>query len=168
MQRRTLVQILASSALARPVPAQSPAFFTPSEFQILERLCDLLLPSDATGPGAREAQLAASLDAMLHPAPQATQQEWRAALALVNQTALAAAGRPFLECEPAVQESVMREMAAAEDQPQTPLQRFFPVFKALAIDAFSNSPAGKRFFGYQGDTALARFSGCTHPEHQSS
>ena len=58
-------------------------------------------------------------------------------------------------------------MAANEEKPQTEHEKFFSLLKKLAVEAYCMSEVAQReYFGYRGDTELAEFSGCIHPEHQ--
>jgi len=51
-------------------------------------------------------------------------------------------------------------LATAETNPSTEDERFFGVFKRLVLEAFFQSDAGAKFFGYRGNAAVSGFNGC--------
>jgi len=52
--------------------------------------------------------------------------------------------------------------------PDSPLGRFFALVKDMTIDAYYKTEAGlKTELGWHGNTYLASFPGCDHPEHHS-
>jgi hypothetical protein len=180
MERRELVQIMVGTALAGPfAEAQhqrdagpqahspyTPRFFDAGQYRMLDELCELLLPADDSGPGAREAGVAGFVDTVLLYADADTQQRWRAGLAAVEAAAQREFGKGFLECDAGQHAAIMNLLAENESNPETELQRFFGALKRAAIEGFGLSEAGKRALGYRGNTAVAGFQGCTHPEHQ--
>lgn len=171
MQRRDVFRILTATALAgRRAVAQhtdaAPRFFTREQYETVDCLCEMLLPADQDGPGGREAGVAGFIDTVLHHADERTRELWRSGLQAVDDAARGEFGRPLLECEPSQQTRIMEAMAENEDRPATALQHFFGLLKRTAIQGFASSDAGRGYFGYRGDTAIADFPGCTHPEHQ--
>ncbi len=86
VQRRDILRILGTAAAAAQFPGFSqwafacghvgnaalqikpasyhPQFFTPAEYAVVERLADIIIPSDAT-PGAKEAGVAEFIDFMV-------------------------------------------------------------------------------------------------------
>ena len=167
MQRRDLFPILGAAAMPLSA-ATAPRAFTASEFALLEHLCDLLLPADESGPGAKEAGIAAYLDLTLSYAPEAQRTLWRSGLLAVNALAQQEAGNAFLSCTAAQQAKVMDRMAAGEQQPQSAAERFFAMWKAAAIQGFAWSVAGRKALGYRGDQMTGTFTGCTHPGHHQA
>jgi len=170
MERRELFRILTVTALAgapadaqhdahtKALPAsekaQAPRFFSAVEYKTLEQVCELLLPSDSEGPGAKEAGVAAAIDTILYYADARLKQSWRSGIAAIQ---MMANGKPLA--------SIMDSLAENESTPKTEAERFFGMLKRAAVEAFGASTAGRQFFGYRGDTAIPAFTGCTHPEH---
>jgi hypothetical protein len=84
----------------------------------------------------------------------------------IDDAARSAHGRSFGEITAAQQTEIVKKMAANEMNPVSPMDTLFVAAKRLAIEAFYLSPVGKQSLGYKGDTAVARFPGCTDPEHK--
>ena len=182
IDRRELFKILAAGLATESLAAQhhgpgssqtvdiasyQPRFFFPSQYQTIDRLCELIIPADEMGPGAHQAGVPFYVDSILHYAAPGEQQAWLRGLREVEQAAAAKFGHTFLECPAARQEQLLAAMAANEERPGTELEKFFTELKRLTVEAYCMSEVAERdYFGYRGDTELAEFPGCTHPEHQ--
>jgi hypothetical protein len=57
--------------------------------------------------------------------------------------------------------------AQSPPAPNEPQARFFKAIKEATIDGFYTSKIGIEELGYQGNTVLDEFPGCTHPEHHA-
>jgi len=181
LDRRELFRVLGAGLAARQASAQhhqpgsaspldtasyQPRFFSPRQYQTVDRLCELIIPADDMGPGAHQAGVPFYIDTVLHYTA-ADQPSWLQGLADVERAAAARFGRIFLECTATEQDQLIAIMATNEGTPETDLEKFFVRLKALTIEAYCFSePARRDYFGYRGDTILAEFPGCTHPEHQ--
>jgi hypothetical protein len=188
MDRRDLVKLLGIGLVVRPeglwahehadqmvalpavdVAGYKPRFLTTQEYQVLGRLCDVIIPADETSPGATEAGVPFYIDSVLFYAKPDEQQLWRNGLKQVQHTAVAQFGRPFEECSVDERERIVAQMAVNERSPQTELEKFFAPLKSTTVSAYWLSDAGmKKYLGYRGDTMLRQFPGCTHPEHQTA
>lgn len=144
----------------------TPRALTAAEYQVVDILVSLILPADDTSPGAHEAGVARYIDIVLLYGDKATLAAWQSGVNSVNEAAKAAHGRLFHEISAEQQTGIVRMMAANEMNPASPAETFFVAVKRLAIEAFYLSSAGKQSLGYKGDTAVARFPGCTDPEHK--
>ena len=104
VQRREVLRILGTAAAAASFPGfskwgfacghigkaglqikpavYSPQFFTPPEYALVERLAEIIIPSDAT-PGAKEAGVAEFIDFMVANDPE-VQYPFRTGLAWLN------------------------------------------------------------------------------------
>jgi hypothetical protein len=57
-------------------------------------------------------------------------------------------------------------MAAHETKPSSDLEKFFVQLKLATIDGYYTSEVGiHKDLRYKGNTVLAEFPGCSHPEH---
>jgi len=181
MERRELFRILAATAAASPASAQhqhaaapdlssyKPRFFSTTEYETLDRLCEIIIPADQQSPGARQAQVRFYIDVLVHYSDPRNQQRWRAGLKAVDDAAHAGFGKPFLEGSAQQQDAIVARMAKNEGAPKDELERFFEPLKRMTIDGYHLSDAGtQQGLGYKGDTSLAEFPGCTHPEHKTS
>jgi hypothetical protein len=155
------------------VPADShllqnykPAFFSPEDFEALQALTEILIPSDDT-PGAREACCAQFIDFVLHAqetddyAPE-TRQHWRVAM-----TALRAAG--FHSADPKGREAVVAAISLPERDraAKHPAYFAYQLIKRENTFAFYTARAGMiEDLDYKGNSFNATFPACNHPEHQ--
>lgn len=183
MQRRELITILTATVATAPeavaqhqheaAPATRPAeyqprFFDAAQYEAIGLLCDIILPADEHSPGAAAVRVPFYIDTVLHHADATTQAAWRAGLAATERAAQSRFQRTFISCDAAQQEQVVAMMARNEDKPATPLEEFFGPLKRLTVEAYCHSDeAMKGLFRYRGNTAVAGFPGCTHPEHQA-
>ena len=141
-----------------------PTFFGREDFEALERLTEILIPTDET-PGAREAYCAQFIDFLLQASgdmPQ-TQLSWRRAMA-----ALKAAGFHAADA------SHRMELVAAMARPETDATAKHPAFSAYRMIkqqtafAFYTSRKGMiETLDYKGNSYNIAFPGCNHPEHQT-
>jgi hypothetical protein len=170
IDRRTLLQMLPAAALAGTLSPQTKhcgnaaanrepyrfQFFAPEEAELVELLMEQIIPADEHSPGAHAARCVEFADLMISSSEDYVKQDWRAALALVHK---------------AIQQSSAAEWLArvsqAEDNPQTVEEVFFRTLKHMTINGYYTSRTGiHEDLHYQGNTYVAKFEGCTHPEHQ--
>jgi hypothetical protein len=157
IERRELFRIIgaaaagAGSSVAEP---QAPRFFTPKEYDFLDGLCDVILPADEEGGGAREAGVPRYIDTLVFHADAATQNFWRSGLAAAAEVR-----------QPGILE-IVKALASSESVPSTPAERLFVRLKAVTIEAYFQSQTGMKYAGYQGNTGLLAFPGCTHEHNE--
>ena len=168
MERRELFHILGVGAAASAwgAPGTALRYLTQTEFETLDRLCEMLIPADDSGPGAHDAGVARYVDLILQYSDDASRERWRSGLAAVESHSKTEFGKRFVECTTDQQGRVMDRMAAGESRPESEMEIFFVLLKGTAIQGFSLSKNGRKALGYRGDAAVHSFSGCTHPEHQ--
>ena len=146
----------------------APRFFSDAQYRTIDRLTDIIIPSDDQSPGAHAAGVGFYVDTVLHYADAGTQQTWRSGLMAVDESARTSFNKSFAECGIQEQEHIVAVMARNETNPSTELELFFGLLKVLAVEAYSVSEIGlTRYFGYTGNTAIKEFPGCKHPEHQA-
>ena len=131
-----------------------PRVLSREDYATLNRLLDILLPSDELGPGAREAGVAMYIDTTLKYGDDLLRNTWISGL------------KRYSGLDTAKSEQRLAKAAEAESRPQSEDERFFLIFKRAAMDAYYLSEAGRKSLGYVGDTAIRDFPGCTHPEHK--
>ncbi len=169
MERRELFKILGATSLAAPAlsaPYQ-PKFFSTAEASVAERLADIILPSDASSPGAAEAGVLRYIDIVLHYASPEQKQRWKKGLAAVEADAQRRFSKPFLDCDRASQEQVLASMAENEGRRQDESGRFFEALKRLSVEAYHFSPANwQKNVRYAGHKPISEFPGCRHPNHR--
>jgi hypothetical protein len=169
IERRELFKIIAAGAVAAPVMAQRRAVFNPAQDAVLDRIADIIIPTDEQSPGAHEAgvgkylSLAASFNVE-------RQHAWAHGIEALEAEARARFSKSFMDCTTAQQEQLVELMARNEGQPQTDLERFFTSLKPVVVDGYRNSEIGvKQFMRWEGNhQEVSAWKGaCNHPEHQS-
>jgi len=147
--------------------AYRPRALTPLEYELLDELAETLLPSDKTGPGAHDAHVAYYIDVVLTYGKAGTVQSWKNGLAQVKGLAAERFRQSFGACSEAERLELLTELAKNEMTPQTEMDLFFVELKRTVIEAFYASELIQReHLGYKGNTAVAEFAGCTHPNFE--
>jgi hypothetical protein len=150
------------TAIKVPVPSQ-PTFFQPAEFHMVEVLSERIIPRSDT-PGAKDAGVALLIDKAIVANPSRG-LSYRAGLADLNALAGGSYGTDFVSLSEEQQITLLTPLSLETD---SSLGQFFAVVKDMTIDAYYKTEAGlKTELGWHGNTYLASFPGCDHPEHQS-
>lgn len=137
----------------KPPAVYRPKFFTDEEFETLAVLVDLIIPRTDT-PGARDARAHHIIDSSVRP-PQQT--AWREGLKWI-------AGQRFTTLSQDGQIAILQKASTEKD---TVGSRFFRLLKNATIDAYYSTREGLvQELGWNFNTFLPEFKGCTHPEHQ--
>ena len=121
--RRTLLRgatLVGATAVAAPASlvtpfdlaaaAESPQTFanlTVAEGELLQAVVERLIPSDASGPGAKEARVANYIDRALGDALTSSRAAYVSGLVALDRYANASRGKPFLQLSPSDQDSVL-------------------------------------------------------------
>jgi len=175
MERRTILKLIAAGVLpgsnglvqlARAQDDYSPEFFSKSQIRLIDALTEVIIPTDDHSPGAQAAMVARYIDVTVADGGRQTQRTWRDGLKAVSKSAKKRFKKNFARCDAEQQDAVVAEMARNEGDPATDLERFFAVLKRATLDGYYTSKVGiHEDLNYQGNSALADFPGCTHPEH---
>ena len=182
IERRELFKIITVGALAGPAAAQThnhaaapakaagkhPPFFSDAQRAVVDRLADIIIPTDEQSPGAHEAGAVHYIDLLAGASAPARQQQWVRGLEAVDAAAKSRFSKSFAECERAQQEEIVTAMAAHEGAPRNDLERFFELIKHATVDGYRFSEIGvKQYMGWTGNQFdTKRWNGaCTHREH---
>ena len=111
----------------------APRFFSNVQYRTIDRLTDIIIPSDDQSPGAHAAGVRFYVDTVLHYEDEGTQQTWRNGLAAVDEAARTSFNKSFGECSIQEQENVVAVMARNEANSSTELELFFILFKMLSV-----------------------------------
>ena len=158
-----------TNGIAPPEPSYwrdyKPKFFTQTDFEALEAMTEMLIPTDET-PGARDAHCAHFIDFLLSAtgdyAPQ-TQKQWLAAMAQLNELG-------FQGGDSKVRSSIVEQISLPERDrsKKHPASAAYLLIKRENAFAFYTSRAGIiGALDYKGNTYNAVFPGCQHPEHHA-
>ena len=131
-----------NAALQIKPATYTPQFFTPAEYASVERLADLIIPSDAT-PGAKEAGVAEFIDFMVASDPEA-QYPFRLGLAWLNAHAERTLGKRFVELTGEQQNSLLQPLGFKEKaRPgEEDGREFFKLMREYTVTGFYTSQIG--------------------------
>ena len=163
--------------------AYKPLFFTPAQFQLVDRLAEMIIPADDT-PGAKEAGVAEFIDFMAaNRVPVSTNAEMRTVDETLRQGSLAQArfveglnwmnahskgqfGKEFLECTAEQQNELLEELAyKGRYKPGTEEGReFFEFMRDYTVVGYYTTRVGLESLGYPGLRPVwPKMPGCAHP-----
>jgi hypothetical protein len=166
--RRTALKILASGAIAFPILAQehgahevataavkyTAKVFDAQQLSLLAELTDRIIPRTDT-PGAADAGVPLLIDRIASHSPEGA-AKWKELLSWFA----AQGGTP--DARLAVLKTISMES-------ETDGANYFAVLKEVTIDQYYSTKEGlQQELGWNGNTYLPEFVGCTHPEHQIS
>jgi hypothetical protein len=149
----------------------TPKFFSTAEYATVERLADLIIPSEPGSPGARDAGVAEFVDFMIASDPSA-QFGFRYGLVWLDGHAQKQHGKPFRELDTAQQQSLLEPLAyaARHRKGEEEGRAFFKKMREYTVMGFYTSRIGMEQLGYPGLEIYAELPGCPHPgdpEHKS-
>lgn len=119
-----------------------PQFFSSSEYAMVERLTEIIIPSDTT-PGAREAGVAEFIDFMV--ANDAEQQyPFRMGLSWLNSHCERRLDKRFLELTPEQQQSILEPLGFKDKaRPgEEDGRKFFSLIREFTVTGFYTSEIG--------------------------
>src|SRR5580698_2750594 len=172
MERRAVLKIVALAALspklnalshdamrdmqaAPPAAAYTLQFFTEEDSRLLDQLMEMIIPADDHSPGARETQTNLFADLMVATSEDAVKKQWQEGIRLIRE-----------EAAHSSLDEALRKAAANEEDPKTDLDRFFVQLKQMTVYGYYTSATGiHKEMEYVGNTYLAAYPACTHPEH---
>jgi gluconate 2-dehydrogenase gamma chain len=107
----------ASAAQAPAMPREAFENLTASEADLLEAIVERLVPSDALGPGAKEARAAHYIDRALGGALAESRQDYAQGLAALDRYARESRGKGFLDLSPTDKDSLLMDVESGSVGP---------------------------------------------------
>lgn len=179
--RRSVIKSIASVAVAAPLGAQhvhptanefvqisaasgiyKPKFFTEKQLEMVRMLVDLIIPRTDT-PGAADAGVHRFIDTDVSRRPD-MQKRWTEAIVWLDGEANRVGGKPFSALTPEQQIGILAAASASIDAPGW---NAFTLAKSFTVDGYYGTREGLQTeLGWNANTFLAEFKGCTHKEHQ--
>jgi len=159
--------IAAQPAAGRP-DAYTPQFFTHEEYATVERLSEMVIPSDGS-PGAREAGVSEFIDFMVWSDP-GVQYGFRYGLSWLEAQSRKLHGKPFLALRAEEQAGILKTLAYKDQfRPDEEEGReFFKLLREYTVMGFYTSRVGLEELDYPGLKFYSESPGCPHgddPEH---
>ena len=156
--------------LAQIKPAvYRPVFFSAPEYALVERLADLIIPSDDT-PGAHYAGVSEFVDLMVSRDPE-LQRDFRAGLRWLNMRSHETSGKAFVMLNPDQQTARLESLAYRKKfrVGDAAGQKFFDLFREYTVMGFYTSEIGLKELDFPGLKFYAESPACPHkddPEHR--
>jgi hypothetical protein len=144
-----------------------PQFFKLNEYQTIDVLTELILPSDS-GPGAREAGVSEFIDFIVG-SDSSLQAPFRGGLEWLDKAAAAARGRcSFAALSEAQQKNILDRLAYRKNhRPEEKVgQVFFSLVRKYTVMGFYTTKIGLEALDFPGLKFYAASPECTHPEHR--
>jgi gluconate 2-dehydrogenase gamma chain len=190
LQRREMLRIMATAAAASKFPGfakwsficshdravesirpegYQPLFFSPSEYALVERLTELIIPNDTT-PGAKEAGVAEFVDFMVaHNTDK--QYSMRLGISWLNAHCERLFGKTFMSLLAAQQVAVLEPLAykAKHHAGEEDGRNFFLAIKELTVMGFYTTEIGYKEIDNPALKFYAKSPACPHvddPEHK--
>jgi gluconate 2-dehydrogenase gamma chain len=132
----------ATAPPAQPAPRREPIEnLTAAEADTLEAICARLIPSDANGPGAREARAAHYIDRALGGALKESRDAYRAGFAAFDRYCRSSRGAAFVDLSTRDQDSVLMdvESGSATGFPASSAQ-FFTMVRTHTLQGTFGDP----------------------------
>lgn len=173
----------AASPQALPAKPYKPLFFNPAQFEMIERLAEIILPTDDT-PGAKEAGVAEFIDFMAANRVPVTgrrdvrntkdamemgeeaQQQFVSGLGWMNARSKSEFGYEYMECSKEQQIQLLEELAYKAKFTQTTERgrEFFQMMRDYTVIGYYTTKIGLESLGYPGLRAVwPKMPGCSHP-----
>lgn len=143
-----------------------PRFFSAEEWETVRILADLIIPRDDRSGSATDAQAPEFIDYVLSEGSLSNQTATRGGLAWLDRECRARWSRPFRELAAGERTALLDQIAwpARAGPEMSQGVAFFTRLRDQVAGAFWSSRIGVDDLGYQGNTFVARWTGC--PEAQ--
>jgi gluconate 2-dehydrogenase gamma chain len=145
-----------------------PLFFSTAEYALIERLTEIIIPSDET-PGAREAGVSEFIDLMASRDTD-LQSRLRTGLTWLNTRSKALRGKPFIQLAAEKQTALLEPLAykAKFGASEKAGREFFNTIREYTVMGFYTSEIGLKELDFPGFKFYAESPACPHtddPEH---
>ena len=146
-----------------PAGKYAPKFFSAHQYEMLNWLCDTIIPKDEHSGGAVEAGAPEFIDLLTSENPE-YQLKLGGGLAWLDSTCTDRYGKPFLECPVEQRKELLDLIAYRKNGKQDPTLSqgvaFFAFLRNLTCDGFYTSKIGIADLGYMGNESRHEFPGC--------
>jgi gluconate 2-dehydrogenase gamma chain len=142
--------------------AYSPKFFTPAEYSSMERLTEMIIPSDG-GAGSREAGVSEFVDFMVWSDPS-LQYRFRFGLGWLDAHSERMHSKTFMALEPNGQNEILRHLAYQKEfrEGEEDGRLFFGLMREYTLMGFYTSRVGLEELDYPGLKFYSESPSCPH------
>jgi gluconate 2-dehydrogenase gamma chain len=141
----------------------TPKYFSSHQYEMLNWLCDAIIPKDDHSSGAVEAGAPEFID-LLTSENEKFQLKLGGGLVWLDSFCADRYGKPFMECTPEQRTEVLDLIAYRKNAKNDPSLRqgivFFAFLRDMTCDGFYTSKIGIADLQYIGNTSLREFPGC--------
>jgi gluconate 2-dehydrogenase gamma chain len=161
---------IGNAALQVKPAAYAPQFFTPGEYAMVERLTEIIIPSDTT-PGAKEAGVAEFIDFMVASDSAEVQYPFRMGLGWLNAQSERSLGKKFMELTQGEQTSLLEPLGFKDKaRPgEEDGRKFFALMREYTVTGFYTTQIGYKELDNPSLRFYSESPECPHkddPEHQ--
>jgi gluconate 2-dehydrogenase gamma chain len=137
-------------------------FFTPAEYSSMERLTEMIIPSDG-GAGAHEAGVSEFVDFMVWSDPS-LQYKFRFGLGWLDAHSERLHSKTFIALEPAQQNEILRHLAYKKEfrEGEEDGRVFFGLIREYTLMGFYTSRVGLEELDYPGLKFYSESPSCPH------
>jgi gluconate 2-dehydrogenase gamma chain len=184
VERREVLRILAIASVAAQFPGftrwtfacehvsadsaqiknatYSPKFFTPAEYSSMERLTEMIIPSDG-GAGAREAGVSEFVDFMVW-SDSSLQYKFRLGLGWLDAHSDRLHSKTFIALDPAQQNEILLHLAYTKEfrEGEEDGRVFFDLMREYTLMGFYTSRVGMEELDYPGLKFYSESPSCPH------
>jgi gluconate 2-dehydrogenase gamma chain len=147
----------ADTAIVQLAKPYKPKVLNPAQMEWVAKLVDLIIPRSDT-PGASDAGVPAYIDRTLSRNAR-TKARFLEGMTQLDTLSHQKYGSPFSALSVDRQTELLTSIGG---------EKFFKLAKDLTIDGYYTSKPGLTIeLGWNANTFLSEFKGCTHPEHQA-
>ena len=165
LKRRDLLKTVAALGFATlQLPASepnAPVFFKKDEFATLDKLTDLIIPTDDHSPGAHEAGVAPYIDWMAaHAIEPSEKSSWTKGLAMVDALSQEMCGKRFIKASKQQQIEVLTRLSGGAGTVTPEQTHFWGQLKDTTAYLYYSSSVGiHKDLEYKGNVPIEQFQG---------
>ena len=156
-------QVVRKEKATSPAGKYTPKYFSAHQYEMLNWLCDAIIPKDDHSGGAVDAGAPEFID-LLTSENEAYQLRLGGGLVWLDSFCADSYAKSFMECAPEQRNGVLDLIAyrknAKKDASLSQGVAFFAFLRRMTCDGFYTSKIGIADLQYMGNTSLREFPGC--------
>ncbi len=156
-------QVVRKEKATSPAGKYTPKYFSAHQYEMLNWLCDAIIPKDDHSGGAVDAGAPEFID-LLTSENEAYQLRLGGGLVWLDSFCADSYAKSFMECAPEQRNGVLDLIAyrknAKKDASLSQGVAFFAFLRKMTCDGFYTSKIGIADLQYMGNTSLREFPGC--------